>query len=408
MYAIQLFLKTITYLVLISKICDGFIEVKDIKNSVDSSENNETNLNVTQLAKYHGYNIETHKVITDDGYILSVHRIPSRKPIKNTSVVFLMHGILDCADSWLLQGPNKALAYTLVDKGYDVWMGNARGNKYSSTHAFLDTGATEYWKFSWEEIGFYDLPAMIDYVLAKTEKESLYYVGHSQGTTAFFAMLALKPEYNPKVNMMFALAPITWISNAKSPIFNLFTPAYGIFKYFTSNLNNYSTNVDIFKNIPKLLCKFLPIGCDNVLQWIIGNDYKFINVELLPVIYGHMSSGSSLMQFIHYGQMFQSGRFCRFDYGETDNLAKYGAITPPEYDLNRVTVPVVLFYSTNDWLSDLEDVKQLFAKLPNVYDSYNINRFNHVDYMFADVAKVLIYSVIIKKIEEFEFTIDEL
>lgn len=33
------------------------------------------------------------------------------------------------------------------------------------------------------------------------------------------------------------------------------------------------------------------------------------------------------------------------------NQIKYGRLTPPDYDLKKVTAPVALHYSDNDWLS---------------------------------------------------------
>jgi hypothetical protein len=36
-----------------------------------------------------------------------------------------------------------------------------------------------YWDFSFIELGKYDLPAMVEYVLEYTGKESLNYVAHS-------------------------------------------------------------------------------------------------------------------------------------------------------------------------------------------------------------------------------------
>lgn len=97
-----------------------------------------------------------------------------------------------------------SIGYILADEGLDVWFGNNRGNRYSLNHTTLNPFGTSkersrYWSFSWHEIGVLDLPAMIDYVLAETEQTKLQYIGHSQGTTAFFVMTAQHPEYNHKI-----------------------------------------------------------------------------------------------------------------------------------------------------------------------------------------------------------------
>jgi hypothetical protein len=36
----------------------------------------------------------------------------------------------------------------LADRGYDVWMGNARGNTYSHRHMFLKESDEAFWKFT--------------------------------------------------------------------------------------------------------------------------------------------------------------------------------------------------------------------------------------------------------------------
>lgn len=46
----------------------------------------------------------------------------------------------------------------------------------------------------------------------------MLYVGHSMGTTMAFALLSLRPEYNNKIQAVFAMAPVAFMSNVKSPI----------------------------------------------------------------------------------------------------------------------------------------------------------------------------------------------
>ena len=80
-------------------------------------------------------------------------------------------------------------AFLLSDAGYDVWLVNFRGNKYSKHHETLDIMTPEYWDFGWEEHALHDIPAFTNFILAKTGHKKVAYVSHSMGTTA--ALFAL-------------------------------------------------------------------------------------------------------------------------------------------------------------------------------------------------------------------------
>lgn len=162
---------------------------------------------VLELISSAGYEGEAHEVETEDGHFLRLHRVLPKVSQRTKKPVFLMHGILATAADFLITGPKIALAYLLADSGYDVWLGNARGNKFSSTHRTYSSTSKEFWSFSWHEIGFYDLSAMIDYMLRETKAKKAFYAGHSQGTTAFLVLLSTRPEYNDKIIQAHLMAP---------------------------------------------------------------------------------------------------------------------------------------------------------------------------------------------------------
>lgn len=113
----------------------------------------------------------------------------------------------------------------------------------------------------------------------------------------------------------------------------------------------------------------------------------------MPILSAHVPAGASLKQFYHFGQLIKSDRFCQYDYGRSENLQIYGQTSPPDYDLKKCTTRIAIFYSIADVLSPAEDVIRLSKELPNLAIIHRItdDSFNHMDFMWAEDAPLLVY-----------------
>lgn len=261
--------------------------------------------NILKLIKSAGFYGEAHRVVTDDGYQLKVHRIlPSyveprifRKP------VFLMHGIVATAADFLLTGRDVALAYLLAENGYDVWIGNARGSRHSMRHNYLSQDSKEFWQFSWHEIGYYDLPAMIDYALKVTGTAQTFFIGHSQGTTTLLVLLSTRPEYNQKIVQAHLMAPSAFRKKTTrfKTLINILEYLVGtrnfekifdfqlIFETLFKDSNEEQRHVDlnlalkVEDKLGKIICKensiFHNMICKKLVLLLIGNKQKEVQLD---------------------------------------------------------------------------------------------------------------------------------
>lgn len=242
------------------------------------------NDDVLELIKSAGYKGKAYQVETEDGYLLTAHRILPRNGLKASSKhpVFLMHGLIATAADFLVTGPKIALAYLLSDKGYDVWLGNARGSKHSMNHRNLSIDSGEFWNFSWHEIGFYDLPAMIDCMLMTTGSSKAFYAGHSQGTTSFVVFLSTRPDYNQKIIRAHLMAPATFMENLPHPAVRALANDvkngfFGDFKYL-----NFASLWGVSDRFSRIFCDVrsatLPL-CRTIIFDIVGRNRNGTEID---------------------------------------------------------------------------------------------------------------------------------
>lgn len=315
-------------------------------------------LNVkAELIQSSGYPVEKHTVVTEDGYILTMHRIPKQQHLVNTSChntpVLLVHALVSSGGQWVVNG-NKSLAFMLSDSGYDVWILHVRGTSYSLKHRSLSSSHPRFWDFSWHEIGLYDVSCAIDHILNKTDEKKLYFIGHSQGPTAFFVLMSVLPKYNEKISAAYLLQPAALVHST-----------YPIFKHLIQSLVQLAKERNFYKiqlrnsfatHLAQTFCgehPFSVLCIDLALIFLGGDTGQIIDKhKTIQLLLKYVTDNVSVKQLIHYGQIHGSKIFQMYDYGPLINRNVYnGSSTPPEYNLSQVKVPTIVMYGTKDGLT---------------------------------------------------------
>jgi len=375
---------------------------KDVRNNLPTDE----------LIRSNGYPAETHWVTTEDGYILAIHRIPHGKDNREKGdrpVVFLQHGLLCSSADWVVADPSKGLGYMLADAGYDVWMGNYRGNSYSRNHTYFDPNEQEggFWDFAWDEMAKYDIPSQIEKVLELSGATELQYIGHSMGTTAFMAMHHYRTDIGEKIRLAHLLSPVAYVGHMESPIhwiaglgdaINSLLHLFGIGEFLPSNL--------LMDCLAALFCHAgITQGiCTNILFVLCGYDEPQMNKTLLPDILHHTPAGASTVTVLHYAQEILSDDFAGYDWGSKENnFHHHGAEGVPSYKLSDVTTPVAVYWGQNDWLAAPEDVLRTIAELPNIVDGMlhmiEFELWNHLDFLWAKDVDKYVYADVLANME---------
>ncbi|CAG9767968.1 unnamed protein product [Ceutorhynchus assimilis] len=304
------------------------------------------------LQKYN-YPIETHQVTTDDGFVLTLHRIPARESTNSgtnssqkSPAALLIPGISCTSMDFVNLGPGRALGLLMADLGYDIWLVNPRGTRYSMKHQTLNRSEAEFWEFSFHEKGYYDLAANIDYIISFT----------------------------------------------------------GLDKFILELLNFHG--LPYYEEVSILVvqgCNIIPQTCANFVQMLVGYDYDQIDLDLFLVFLSDKPNGIGTRQLYHYGQEMITDSFREFDYGIEGNLIHYGKSVPPKYDVSKITAPVAAYYAQNDFFASIKDVEKLLSEMPNVVDQHLVDYelFNHLDFITAKDIKDLLYDRLLETINKY-------
>ena len=362
--------------------------------------------------------LETHIVKTQDDYLLQIHRIPfDSKRQKDTDykgIVYLQHGLMMCSNIWLCHSENPTknnLPLYLNSLGYDVWMGNNRGNRYSNKNLNVERHSEKFWNFSLDEFAIYDIPDSLHYILNTTsleKKNSIFgydfyngevenrisIVAFSQGSAQIFASLSLYPDLNSKVISFVALSPAL-------------TPP-GLFNKFVDNIVKLQPQLLFLFFGKKILLptattlwpKILPINLFNLAikystLFLFNWENKNIN-KSQTVSFKNLYSPTSVKCIVHWFQILKTQNFQMFvssdDLNENNNSIFEATPFPTR---TNIKVPLLLVYGTNDSLVDIETLKKNLPEKTTF--ELPISKHEHLDIIWGDD----VYDLVSTKVADF-------
>eukprot|EP00048_Salpingoeca_helianthica_P022722 m.19949 g.19949 ORF g.19949 m.19949 type:complete len:453 (-) comp7709_c0_seq2:25-1383(-) len=366
----------------------------------DDIEHVTMDMTTAELIAHFGYPVEEHMVYTDDGYVLALQRIPHGKNVTNSTAyprpaVLLMHGLMQNSEVWVCW--QESLAFTLADSGFDVWLGNVRGNKYSCKHKQYKPHDSRFWDFSLDEFALHDLPATINHVLATTGLSRISYVGFSQGTGAAFASFSLLPQLAEKIALFVALAPAakarglkqgwlqTFINMAPESLFLIFgtRTALSISLFWRSVLPR-----RLFANVIDGSCKVL-------FEWHMRN---IGTTERKALLYPHLFSLTSVKTVAHWLQIAACDRFQQYD--ENQNFQKgYRGFQPQGFPVHQIKCKMALFYGGSDALTDIQ---WLLGQIPADTHRERIDEYEHMDLIWARDAHEKVFPKVVSALLQAE------
>lgn len=331
-----------------------------------------------------GYTCVEHTAQTKDGFLLGLQRVSSgilNLEAISAPPVLLLHGLFMGGDAWFMDSPNESLGFILADRGYDVWVGNVRGTKWSHGHESLSDGDKEFWDWSWEEMALYDLEAMLSYINSKTSSK-VFVVGHSQGTIMSLAAFT-QPDIVSMVEAAALLSPISYLDHITSKfVLNLvhmyLDEALGLMGMHQLNLKS-----DILTNMIEMACDG-HVDCSDLLASITGENCCF-NSSRVDVYLEYEPHPSSVKNLKHLFQMIRKGTFARYDYGSIKNLLQYGQLKPPAFDLSKIpkSLPIWMAHGGNDALGDVIDVQHTLKELKSKPTVLFLEDYGHIDFLLS-------------------------
>ncbi|KAJ6257566.1 hypothetical protein Dda_7351 [Drechslerella dactyloides] len=355
-----------------------------------------------------GYTAEEHIVQTKDGYLLGLHRIPRAKDEekpkrgeegrKKRGVVYLHHGLMMDSEVWVCNlEPEKCLPFVLAEQGYDVWLGNNRGNKYSKKNIYTNSQDTSFWNFSIDEFAMHDIPDSISYILLTTKAASISYVGFSQGTAQAFAALSIHPDLNEIIDVFVALAPAMSPPGLYNSVVDALVKASPDVIFLFFGRRSLLSSTMFWQSIlyPPIFVSVI----DKSLKFLFNWTGRNISLQQKLAAYAHLYSLTSVKALVHWFQIIRNKSFQMYD----DDLQLsmgwgYGRsfYKVARFPTRNISAPVVLVYGGSD---SLVDIDVMMRELPRHTVAKRIEHYEHLDFLWGQENDRLVIPHVLEALE---------
>lgn len=362
-----------------------------------------------ELCEQYGYLAEEHVVQTKDGFLLGLHRLAWRRGEEDQrvnngpgstqkKVVYLHHGLMMNSEVWVcITEKERCLPFVLVEQGYDVWLGNNRGNKYSKKSLHYGPTDTQFWNFSMDQFAFHDIPDSINYILSATNQPSLSYIGFSQGTAQAFATLSIHPTLNSKVDVFVALAPAMAPPGIASGVVSSLVKSNPQVLYLLFGRRAILGSTTMWQALlyPAIFTWLI----DKSLAYLFGWRMANIAPHQKLAAYPHLYSFTSTKSVVHWFQIIRNGKFQMFDDEVTSPTSfgtgsKYYKVA--KFPTRNIKTPIVLVYGGSD---SLVDINIMLKELPRHTVAKCVPKYEHLDLLWASDVDTLVFPHVLEALE---------
>ena len=365
---------------------------------------------INEICSIQGYTIHDHVVKTKDGYLLTIHRLTNDSlyadPFKVRPTVYFHHGLLTNSELFVLGNhKNKCLPFLLADRGYDVWLGNNRGNKYSRKHIEMLSKEERFWKFSLDEYAIFDIPDTLNYILDLTQCEKISYVGFSQGSAIGIASFSLNPTLAKKINLFVGLSPALIPNNLNHPIARFLVNSSDKLLYSIFGYRDMLPSTVIWQKLLGSL-NYIKV-VDKSLIYLFNWKGLNISASQKEIGYPHMFSSSSVKSVVHWFQIIKHKRFQMF--AEEDSITDIFNLEKERSKLCRISpfpiqslmnLPMLLIYGGSDVLIDIKSTQQNLLSNFNNVEAIERSSYEHMDTLWADDVEKTVFMPIIDRLDK--------